>query len=311
MPWLVGIDENGLGPRLGPLIVTAVLARITSSASQHLATDPKAFLHERLADSKKLVAHRHVTLGEAWARVIAETPDPASPASLVDELCLEPVGSLQSDCPRVVLPQCWSDDGECFAAGDEELGRARSDLAHLQHIGIDPVWARSCVVCVKRINDARRRGVTRLDLDLRAMESLILAARERAGTEIAARCGKVGGLTRYAGRFTLLDGYRATVVNEHRSASCYRVAGVGQVEFLRDAEELDPLVSLASLVGKWMREVLMARIVRFYRRHDDGLPDASGYHDPLTGRFVLGTEACRRALGVPSTCFVREGAKKR
>jgi len=52
----------------------------------------------------------------------------------------------------------------------------------------------------------------------------------------------------------------------------------------------------------------MARIVRFYRGAEPGLPDASGYHDPVTNVFVEGTISLRKKRDVPETCFERRRA---
>ena len=70
------------------------------------------------------------------------------------------------------------------------------------------------------------------------------------------------------------------------------------------ADASDPLVMLASLVGKYVRELLMARIVRFYPAGDDE-SGASGYHDPVTHAFVERTALFRRDRSVPIHCFER------
>jgi hypothetical protein len=61
---------------------------------------------------------------------------------------------------------------------------------------------------------------------------------------------------------------------------------------------------LASLIGKYVRELLMARIVRFYPAGEDDRA-ASGYHDPLTRAFVERTALLRRQRKVPLHCFER------
>ncbi len=312
MSFYVGIDENGLGPQLGPLIVTSVLARVSEEAASRMESEPHVFLHQRLADSKKLVDHRHVVLAEAWARVLGPRgPKVRDPSELLEGLTLETMRELQSQCPEAALSQCWGIEEEGFVANATHLAQAQEDLERLRQLGIEVVWTRSSITCVLRMNQARSMGVGRMDLDLRAMEALILAARRRAGEELVARCGKVGGLMRYSSKFTLLSGHLATTMEESRSESAYRLAGLGRVHFLRDAEERDPLVSLASLVGKWVREVLMGRIVRFHRQRVAGLPDASGYNDPVTDRFVRDTQQHRSRLGIPDACFVREGKSKK
>src|SRR5262245_55054872 len=66
----IGVDENGLGPRLGPLIVTAVLARVEGFGCRLAARPARGRLGRRLGDSKQLVSHGDVSLAEAWARAL-------------------------------------------------------------------------------------------------------------------------------------------------------------------------------------------------------------------------------------------------
>src|SRR5262245_59725833 len=66
----IGVDENGLGPRLGPMVVTALLARVTDDGFRIASRKPRGALARRLGDSKELVAHGDVALGEAWARAL-------------------------------------------------------------------------------------------------------------------------------------------------------------------------------------------------------------------------------------------------
>lgn len=68
---LVGVDENGLGPRLGPLVVTSIEARAIDESAVRVANSrPRGKLRERLGDSKDLVSYADSSLGEAWARAL-------------------------------------------------------------------------------------------------------------------------------------------------------------------------------------------------------------------------------------------------
>jgi ribonuclease HII len=142
-------------------------------------------------------------------------------------------------------------------------------------------------------------------MDLHAMERLTLEARERAGRDVIATCGKVGGFDRYSPAFGPLGGRLHAVAEEGRARSEYVMPGLGSIAFVRDADARHLLVCMASLVGKWVRDVLMGRIVRYHRVDDPDLPDASGYHDPVTTRFIEATRLSRKGRGLPDDCFER------
>src|SRR6185295_15756630 len=84
----VGVDENGLGARLGPLVVTAVLADVSAKGQAIMARLPRGKIRDDLGDSKRLVSHTDVTLGEAWARVLTGDRWP-SPSALFEHLSIE------------------------------------------------------------------------------------------------------------------------------------------------------------------------------------------------------------------------------
>jgi ribonuclease HII len=312
--WFIGADENGLGPRLGPMVVTAVLARAEPGAEGIIGKKPRGGLAQRLGDSKGLVSHGDIALGEAWARALVERgagkqERGASIADLVRAVSLDEPEALQAPCPSHVHGQCWSTEGEGFVEAEEmgdRLKLVRRDLGRLADRGLEVVAVRSVVVCTKRLNEAVARGQSRFVVDLHAMERLILALREIAGEALVAECGKVGGFGQYGKVFGPLGGRLHAVLEEGRARSAYHFPGIGEIAFVRDSDASNILVGMASLVGKYLREVLMSRIVRHYRRHDADLPTVSGYHDPITDGFVVATEALRRAHRVPGACFERD-----
>ncbi|MEM6791708.1 MAG: hypothetical protein AAF928_18375 [Myxococcota bacterium] len=313
--YLVGADENGLGPRLGPMTVTAVLARVTDEAVPLIRRRPRGGMRKRLGDSKGLVAHGNCALGEAWTRALVERgagrqtlERPRTPAELLGAVSLDPTDVLTSPCPRHVRRQCWSVAHEDFVPAAQMgslLRDVRGDLQRLAARGIDIVAVRSVIVCTKRLNQAFARGASRFVVDLHAMERLILHHRELAGVDISAECGKVGGFGQYGKVFGPLGGRLHLVLEEGRARSAYRFPGVGDIAFVRDGDASNILVGMASLVGKYLRELLMGRIVDHYRRLDASLPVVSGYHDPVTTKFIVATEALRRRRRVPATCFER------
>jgi hypothetical protein len=103
-----------------------------------------------------------------------------------------------------------------------------------------------------------------------------------------------------------MSGRLHAVSAEGRARSEYVVPGLGTIAFVRDAEDRHLLVGMASLIGKWVRDLFMARIVRHHREQNPDLPDASGYHDPVTARFVEATRLVRKQRGLPDDCFERQ-----
>jgi ribonuclease HII len=317
----IGADENGLGPRLGPLIITAVLAEVTDAGHKLITRAPRGKLAELLGDSKALLAHGDVALGEAWARVlVARQSTPGRRAipleaqtvdDVVHAIAMDDAPFMRRKCPESAHDQCWSIAGEVFEAEPALLKAVSRALDDLEKKGVRVTLAQSAVVCTNVLNEQAKKGITRFHVDLHAMERLVLMMRESVGEEVLAICGKVGGLGHYLEAFGPLAGRLATVLAETRLESAYRVAGLGEIRFVVDADSGDRLVSLSSLVGKWMREILMSRITRHYQSLDESVPSSSGYHDPNTAKFIAATSLLRRKNKIPDDCFERRRAEPR
>ena len=313
--WLVGIDENGLGPRLGPLVVTGVLASAADDrAKERASKKARGKLAECLGDSKGLVAFGKSTLGEAWARAALSNRGSHSehPRALVDAISLYDTSFLRDLCPGKKSPelthleeQCWGVSGETFGATEEEMSAAVAGVKQLEKHGIVVHEVRSAILCTSRLNRIQSQGRTRLLADLGAMEELLVHFRGTAESDIEAVCGKVGGYDRYGAHFTKLSNYLHTPLEEKRRCASYKFHGLGTVSFVQDADASNMLVGLASLVGKWVRDLLMDRIVRYYQDAVPELPRASGYHDPVTTRFIKATSLIRKDRAMPMDCFER------
>lgn len=309
----IGVDENGLGPRLGPMLVTAVMARVTEDGAGVIERKPRGGLAKRLGDSKEMVAYGDIALAEAWARALAARGAGRAGSSygtiddLVQSIAFEDRAKLRALCPEHIAGQCWNTIAEKFVAPDDLVTTISDDLDKLAKKGVTIVAVRSSIVCAKRLNDGLDAGRSRFTMDLHAMEELVIAMQRMAGEEVEAICGKVGGFAKYSGAFGPLGGLMHSILEESRPKSVYRFPGLGDIAFVQDGDASDLLVSLASMVGKWMREVLMERIVRHYQELVPGLAGASGYHDPVTTKFIKATELVRHAKRIDDDCFERRG----
>jgi ribonuclease HII len=306
----IGVDENGLGARLGPLVVTAILSRVTEQGDRLLSRRPPKRLRADLDDSKKLVSHGNVALGEAWARALLRD-EALTPAEVVARLSLEGIAHLTEPCLPHVAPQCWSVGAERFVTESEEVRRISGHIAWWAARGVEILAVKTSVVCTKRLNLARAAGGNRFISDLHAMERLVVGLRAQVDSDILAVCGKVGGIDDYSKFFgPLSQGPQGphSELERGRARSAYHFPKVGEVRFVRDADAKDCLVMLASIVGKYVRELLMARVSDFYRDDTGDVGAASGYHDPVTARFVDATALLRNERRIPGDCFERDRA---
>jgi ribonuclease HII len=300
----VGIDENGLGARLGPLVVTAVVAEVTRAGLRAIESGQSQSNQPLLGDSKRLIAHGDVRLGEAWARVLAGG-DARHPAELLEAITAVPTAKLKQRCPSNAKAQCWHDKKERFKAGDFLLTDVERARLRLQKRGIKPVRVLSRLVCTSELNTRGEAGENRFLVDLHCMEELILQISGNLKAPLKVVCGKVGSMRDYTRHFAHLNGKEPEALLESPASSVYRLASLGEVRFVRDADATDPLVMLASLVGKYLRELFVDRIGRHFASELTQLSKPSGYHDPVTAEFAEATADLRSRSGFPQSCFER------
>lgn len=305
---LVGVDENGLGPRLGPLIATSVSLEVTAYERARLQ---RVAARVGIGDSKQTSAFGHMRVAEGLSLAIMETLHGTVPSS-VDELLrvleLEGPELLRAGCPDAARAQCWSFDVR-LPAFDGDVAEGRAQLARLRKHGVRLCSARSVVTCAGRMNEHLRRLGSRTCVDLAMFERLVLTAArehgERAEGELNIVLGMVGGIRDYERYFSLLSPQSVSDAQRTKQAVSYRVKGVGSLSFEIDADARHLPVALASMVGKYVRELSMERQNRFYAHHQPDLPRPSGYYDPVTQRFIEQSRRLRTRLGIVRDCFER------
>ncbi len=302
---VLGIDENGLGPRLGPLVATAVALEVTAYDARALA---RRGARAGIGDSKATAGFGRMAIAESVSLALAELAlgrPPATADELLDAVAVEGALVLRAPCPERTAAQCWSEPVPLPVFGGE-IGEGRKALAALARAGITVRRARSAIACARAFNDGVDRWGSKLRVDLALFEGLMRDARDALDTELHILCGMVGGVRKYAEHFTSVTPDRLETIEESRRACRYRVAALGEVHFEVDSDATHLPVALASMLGKYVRELGMHRQNAFYRRHAPALPQVSGYHDPVTGDFVKATRLLRRRLGIEDRCFERE-----
>lgn len=306
MPLLCGVDENGLGPRLGPLIATAVTLELDEAAAQKTKALTKKAERMGIGDSKAVSAHGDMAWAESVALAALEhaSGPPKDADALLHALAVDGLMALRAPCPKEATAQCWGAAMPLPAFGGD-VKEGRKALGRLAKAGAKLTRARSAVACAKVYSEGVERRRSKLSFDLELFERLLLDARAAAGVDLDAVCGMVGGIRSYHDYFFWIDPMRVVTLEEVKGRSRYHVRELGTLTFEVDADAGNVAVALASMIGKYVRELSMARIHRFYAGHVEDLAPVSGYHDPVTARFVEVTQPVRRKLRLPTACFER------
>ena len=307
--FVMGVDENGLGPRLGPLVATSLTIETPRYARAALAARG---LGLGLTDSKETGGFGRMGFTESVAlallsRAHRSAPPPATADDLIDRLWPDARSWLRAGCPDPrTARQCWAVDFRLPAlGGDLAFGEDLLDR-FVGRSALRIVDVQSRLACVGQLNAKLAAGTNKLGVDLELFEALIGSVHARHGASMLVICGMIGGIRDYAARFESFEPTRVRALATRRGQRRYAVDGIGEIRFEVDADARHLPVALASIVGKYVREICMRRIGEFYRRGDPELKLASGYHDPVTTRFIASTETQRRRLGIVSDCFRRQ-----
>jgi hypothetical protein len=256
-------------------------------------------------DSKATSGFGRMAAVEGIALALMERlrgPAPEQVDQLLAMVYWEDLEQWRSRCPSSSRAQCWSEPIALPAFGGQ-IDEGRGVLDKLESAGIRVRSARSALLCANRLNAEVKRLGSKLVVDLSLFERLLLQARASLPADVEAFCGKTGAINKYAGYFRHLTGYG--IEKEGQGRSAYRVAGLGRVTFEVDADACHLPVGLASMLGKYLRELMMERQNRFYLSIDPGLRRVSGYRDRLTAEFVEKARPLRLKLGIADECFER------
>lgn len=323
MAYLLGADEAGYGPNLGPLVISATLWEVPDEL---LRRDLYPLL-------ERVVSRRACSAGEAARIAIADSKQLYKPGGGLGALERGVLGTLpQMASERAekaaddgLLPRCWRDVWSRFdsrscddffsapwyrgfdmplpcGASIDELAAVREAFAAItKDRGVRLARVESRVVRVAEFNRLLERHgnkaevLSRMTLELVAR---LLAPLPPAPTLV--HCDKHGGRNRYAPLLQrAFPEHLVEVHGEGRAQSVYRWGPRDcrvEVRFVAEGEAALP-AALASMTSKYLRELAMQAFNDFWRREVPGVKPTAGY--PVDARRFRQQIAARQVeLGI-------------
>lgn len=292
MAYLIGTDEAGYGPNLGPLVISATVWRVPDKSLRrdlyetladcvHLApSECQGNGKVPIADSKKLYQPGHglnaLELGvlTALAAIGARVSRWREVFRLLDESGADAVAGVP-----------WHRDYDlelpCAVTREQLEAAARCFMEGLHRAGVSLVAMRSAVIFPAHWNDLldqhESKGAALSHCTLGLVRELLAMLAPAPALVV---CDKHGGRNRYG---PLLQHFFPDAFvesrGEGRAVSVYRwgpPATRTEVQFVAKGESFLPS-ALASMTSKYLRELAMLAFNDFWGKQKPGLRPTAGY----------------------------------
>jgi ribonuclease HII len=287
MRYVIGTDEAGYGPNLGPLVIAASawsvpdgtgevdLYELLRDAVSAEADDQR--LH--LADSKVVYQPGKGLAALERGVLAALAALDGGPATFRQAFC-RTADAIESDLDALPWHSTYDESLPLAATADEVAEGAARLGQSLARSGVKLMALRAVIVFPARFNALARRdsskGETLTQLTLTLARSL-LAELPPAPAHLV--CDKHGGRNRYAAHLQAVFDEFVRVRTEGREESRYEW---GQDErrveasFRCRSERFLP-AALASMLAKYLRELSMRAFNAFWLAQSPGLKPTAGY----------------------------------
>jgi ribonuclease HII len=287
---LVGIDEAGFGPILGPLIVSSS----TFSLPHNLLTcDLWQILRKSVSDRRKRLAGRLLIADSKKAYTRSSGIGHLQRTVLTVLKCLNKEPSTLTELVELLCPSClgrlsgypWyrniADCGLSMDIADKQVASAvlADDLAAN---GIELLDLKSFCMDVEYYNKMAEAVKNKANVLFSATCSLIKSAYDRfAGDDLQIIVDRQGGRVHYRKSLQrMFSDMKLKILRESPATSSYELqadGGAMRIHFVVGGDERYLPVSLASMVSKYLRELLVGNINRYFIGLSAELKPTAGY----------------------------------
>jgi len=317
---VAGIDEAGLGPVLGPLVVSAVAFTVPDRAGplcmwSALSSAVCRGTSRRagkiaIGDSKRLFTRSRRRPLEHLERGVLGMLAAAGrrPTSLCELLA-----AVAPRAGRDMRAYPWYVDGQtslpaCIDPTDVILA-GNSLRSALAAAGIGLAGLRCEPVFVGQFNRhvaaTDNKSTVLFDVTGRLLDWLW---RRCPPGLLSIHVDRQGGRKRYLPALQrIFEACRFRVIDENERFSAYQIDGrrrKGRICFVTDAETRKLPVALASMASKYLRELFMKMLNEFWAERIPGLSATAGYYTDGR-RFYEQISPCARSLGVDQRLIYR------
>jgi len=287
---LVGIDEAGYGPILGPLVISSstfslphhfltsdlwqILQKSVGKRRNHLAG--RLLITDSKKAYNKTVGIKHL---ERTVLGVLKCLD-KEPATLAEFLKL-----LCPECLERIITYPWYQGIGSYRLSADAADRAISSAVLADDMasnGIELLELKSYCLDVGYYNKMMASVKNKADVLFTATSRLIKRAFDNfAGDDLQIIIDRQGGRVHYRKNLQrMFSDMELRILRESPAVSSYELRGDGKVmrlHFAVGADERFLPVSLASMVSKYMRELLVQNINRYFAGFLSDLRPTAGY----------------------------------
>lgn len=309
--WIIGIDEAGYGPNLGPFVMTSVACRVPDDSADADLWRLLAPVARRnrdaedgrlLIDDSKIVHGKHGLAGLEQGVLATLWGEEIAPSTCLDTL----VEGVCPDDREELRREMWYRGTQALPVhvATDALAAWTARFEEVCNEAAVGAWRiRSSVVCSPRFNSLLDAGGSKGGVLAHTLTHLLRWQIDTiAGDDdVSFFVDKHGGRNSYAAMIRhALPGGVVRARQESQAVSTYEVDGLGRdvrLTFQPRADSEHFCVALASMASKYLRELLMLEFNRFWAQHVADLKPTAGYPGDAA-RFLQAIRPAMEKLGI-------------